>query len=293
MSSKSKLTKITPVIVTYNSSEHIGNLLDSLLTQRELIDKIVVVENNSPDKIETAKTIYSYSKTYKNLIEFHNLSKNLGFGASCNLGSRHVKTEYILFINPDTTVMHNSLTTLIQHAMETKSDIIGGKCIKEDGSLHRTVVRKPNLLVALFEFSNLGKLFNTLVGSDYFYYTDKKINTQKVDIKVDAVSGAYLMIKTISFKKLAGFDDNFFMYLEDVDLGVRANSAGMKVLYCPHSVINHIGGASSKNLYRIRHSAWYSSRKYYFKKHESLGVNIFIQMLYIAEEFMLKVRTKL
>ena len=91
-----------------------------------------------------------------------------------------------------------------------------------------------------------------------------------------------------AFIELDGFDENIFMYLEDVDLGKRASDLGMKVIFCPHSTIWHIGGASSYNKYKIRHQAWFDSRKYYFKKHFGLLINLIIQPLYTIEEFMLK-----
>jgi GT2 family glycosyltransferase len=150
-------------------------------------------------------------------------------------------------------------------------------------------VRKPNLNIGLFEFSNFGKLFKTERGHTDFYYLDNpKILKGSSDINVDALGGAYLMIRRDSFDKLNGFDEAFFMYLEDVDLSVRANNLGMKVIYCPHSIIKHVGGASSDNKYKIRHQAWFDSRKYYFKKHFGFLTNLIIQPIYTIEEFLLK-----
>lgn len=166
--------------------------------------------------------------------------------------------------------------------------IIGGKAIDYSGRIHNTVVRIPDLFTGLFEFSNLGKIFGVHRSHDKFYYKDTDVINLTSDSTVGAVSGAYLLVKKRVFNNLEGFDENIFMYLEDVDLCKRANDLGYKVMFCPHSKISHVSGASSTNKYRINHQAWFESRKYYYKKHFNFLVNFVIQPLYILEEYMLK-----
>jgi GT2 family glycosyltransferase len=279
------------VTVTYNSSAYIHRFLKSLKNHKHNIKDIVVVENNSNEKIRTQKIVEEFKHKNKDLeIKFIKNRSNYGFAKSCNQGSEITNGNYLLFINPDTEVEVNSLSTLQLHMEKTKADLIGGKVSKYGIGKHNTVVRKPNLKIGLLEFSNLGKLLGTKAGNRDFYYLDNnKVYNAKKDVLVDALGGAYLMVRREAFKKLGGFDESFFMYLEDVDLGVRANKMKMKVVYCPHSVIQHEGGASSKNKYKIRHQAWYDSRKKYFKKHFGALVNLIIQPLYTIEELLLKI----
>lgn len=288
---KKKIEKISAVIVTYNSSKFIQELILSLEKEAKLLDKIIIVENNSPDKNATKVVVNVLKSKYRN-IEFILSSTNIGFGAACNMGSKYVKSKYILFINPDTQLTSKALSALYSHAINHDADIIGGKCTKDSNVVHRTAVRKPDLLVGLFEFSNVGKLIRTSAGTNRFYYGEIDFFNLNEDIEIDAVSGAYLLAKRKSFNRLNGFDEKFFMYLEDVDLGVRAKEKNMKVIYCPHSNISHVGGASSKNKYHIRHDAWYFSRKYYFKKHFGLITNVILQPLYIIEEAVLRYRER-
>ncbi len=278
-------TKISIVIVTYNSSKNIYRLLDSLINNKQYINEVIIIENNSPDKHETEKEC----RKYKNKINLYFInSDNAGFGKSCNAGARKSDSSFILFLNPDTELQKDSLKILLQHMKKNEADIIGGKTINYEDKPHGSVVRFPTLFIGLFEFSNLGKLFNINSAHKIFYYEDQKILESKSDKPVDVVGGAYLLITRKAFIELDGFDENIFMYLEDVDLGKRASDLGMKVIFCPHSTIWHIGGASSYNKYKIRHQAWFDSRKYYFKKHFGLLINLIIQPLYTIEEFMLK-----
>ncbi len=283
------MEKISIVTITYNSANQIEQFLQSIWTEKEIIREIIFIENNSPEKYRT-KRIYDQYKNNEFAIKSKFLinKKNNGFGKSCNKGLKISKSKYVLFLNPDTKVKKDSLKILFRHMIEKQADIIGGSCLKKDKELHRTAIRAPNLTIGLFEFSNLGKILKINKGEEQFYYRERSMLDNKSDQSVDAVSGAYLLVRKDSFNRIGGFDEKFFMYLEDVDLGVRANKAGMNVLFCPHSEIWHVGGASSRNKYKIRHQAWFDSRKYYYKKHFGLFVNLIIQPLYIIEEFLLK-----
>lgn len=286
MKSKNPINIVT---VTYNSKDTIIPLLKSL-SNNVILSKIIIVENNSRDSAQTKRLVNGYIKNNGiHNIKFINNRNNDGFGKSCNLGAEQCNSDYILFINPDTVVGDSSIKILHNHAIRSSADIIGGKSTTFSGGQHLTVIREPNLNIGLFEFSNLGKLFHTERGhSDFYYLNEESVINAKQDVEVDALGGAYLMVKRSSFEKLNGFDEKIFMYLEDVDISIRAKQAGMKVIYCPHSMIKHIGGASSDNKYKIRHQAWFDSRKYYYRKHFGLFVNLIIQPLYSVEEFLLK-----
>ena len=288
--SSSQNKQLSIVTVTYNSSQHIVTLLKSLYKEKDLIKEIIIIENDSPDKKVTKININKFIAQNKALkIKFINNKSNDGFAKSCNAGARLSSGKYILFINPDTELTESSLKILLSHADNHGADIMGGMVRKNTHGRHNTVVRNPDFIIGLLEFTNLGKLFGTNYGHDKFYYIDTpRVYDAKNDVNVDAVGGAYILVKNSSFQLLRGFDERFFIYLEDVDLGVRANKMGLKVMYCPHSAILHEGGASIKNKFRIMHKAWYDSRKKYFLKHSNLTINMVIQVLFIIEEYMLK-----
>lgn len=287
---KNNLSIIT---ITYNSSNRIIRLLESLELEKKNIAEIIIIENNSPDSRDTKRKILLYEVNSLNKIKFINNKRNIGFGKACNIGVKNISSENILFLNPDCEIEYNSLGILLTHLSLNNADIIGGKTLNYSSQSHRSAFRAPNLSTGLFDFSNLGKILSIQGGTKHFYYGDKNILENKDDTKVGGVSGAFLLIKKKSFNLLNGFDKEFFMYLEDVDLCVRANKSGMKVIFCPHSKILHEGGASSKNKYRIRHTAWFDSRRYYYKKHFNTIANIIIQPVFLVEELLLKVFKKI
>lgn len=286
--------QISIVIVTFNSSISLPKLIKSIEKSNEYVSKIIVIENSSPDKIITRRVLKGLINKYRTLkIEYHENKINEGFAYACNQGANMAYSKYILFLNPDTILKRNSLKILLEHTVQGNYDIAGGQCKKIGSGIHSTAVRHPDLKIGLLEFTNVGKILHINEGNNRFYYKDKDIENSKIDTPVEAVSGAFLLIKKISFRKLHGFDERFFMYLEDVDLGHRAKILGMRVYYCPHSKIFHEGGASSKNKYRIVHKAWFQSRKYYYMKHHSVFVNLIIQPIFIVEELFLASRMRI
>lgn len=289
MSTPNNNSLATIVIVTYNSSGSINKLLKSLEKNKDNIDQVIIVNNYSQDIKKTISIINRYKR--KRVVNYvvHNTGKNFGFAKACNIGSHYSKTEYILFINPDAVLNSNSLETLQNHMANNNSDIIGGKCISLSGITHRTAVLKPDFIACMFELSNLGKILGTTIGAKHFYIDKKYLNGSE-DCSATAVSGAFMLVKSSVFKALNGFDERYFMYLEDVDLGIRARRMGFKVIYCPHSTIQHEGGRSSENKYKISHTHWYMSRKTFIKIHFNIIEYFILFILYNFEEFLLKIR---
>jgi len=278
---------ITVVIVSYNSSNNLICLFDSIIRQQYPLDKInvVVVDNNSNDISALKEIIKEYSLILHIKVIYR--TKNYGFASSSNLGAA-TANDRILFLNPDVVLRHNSIITLERHMISNRINIIGGKSINPSNkSIHKTVYKTVNFKIMLLEFCNIGKLLRL---NSYFYLNQ---NNLKSDVEVDGVGGAYLMIDLATFKKLMGFDKHFFLYLEDVDLCLRARSIGAVIGYCPHSIVYHIGGASSNNKHNISYEAWDHSREYFAKKHFKFPISIILIALYKIESILLSIRRSL
>ncbi|MFH2085812.1 MAG: glycosyltransferase family 2 protein [bacterium] len=278
---------ISIVTVTYNSSLIINRFLESISNQLDIKNiELIIIDNNSPDQHILKRIIQKHKKKHPDIsVTAIYKNDNLGFGVSCNYGALLSNYENVLFLNPDTILTRKSLSILLKDSQKNVADICGGMCIHMDSKdIHRTVFKKPTFQTMIFEFSNLGKILGI---SGQFYHNQLQIEKDQI---VDGVGGAYLLIKKNIFKQLGGFDRNIFMYLEDVDLCVRARRLGMKIVYCPHSVIQHVGGASSSNKYRIVQKAWFESREYYAKKHFSKIQSVILVTLYRVERFLLSIR---
>jgi len=246
------------LIVTYNSEKFIRHLIADL-SKSKVVNKILIYDNNSDDQ---TRLIIEKHKTNKVVTIFG--KKNIGFGQAMNILVKNSKTEYQILINPDTKLKNKAIEKIHKCAVKQKSDITGGAMIGEDGSVQRSFTRIPTSMTILFEFTNLKKIFPNNYWHKKFLYKD--VSYPKHSLEVGSVSGGYMLIKKSSFELLGGFDENFFMYLEDIDICKRAHQNNMKVIYCPNSRIFHSGGESSKNKHRIHYDAWDEARLWYIKK---------------------------
>jgi GT2 family glycosyltransferase len=206
------------VIVSYNSKQKLMACLASVISSMPDDCELIVVDNASSegnaDQIAT-----SFPETV--LIRSHT---NLGFAAGCNLGVRHAQSRYLVFLNPDTIVERGWLESMI--APLESDDSIG------------LVTPKILLLAAPDRLNTCGCDIHisglTLcrgIGRPRDYYP-------KID-EVGAVSGAAFAIRRELFDKLGGFDEDMFLYMEDIDLSWRARLAGYPSLYTPECTVMH------------------------------------------------------
>lgn len=287
------MQKITVIIVAYNSSRNIRDLIKSLQYSTKYVTNIIVIVNDSLDKVKTEKIIAHESTKSQIPIKLLKHS-NEGFGTSCNYATKHVRTSHILFLNPDTIPKNDAINILFEHHLHNHSSISGANLQNKDGKIETSISRFPNIYFGIFHLSNIGKIMHYESAKRKFLYQD--IDSRKLylrDSRVETVSGACMLISKSTFLQLNGFDENFFLYLEDVDLCYQAKKRGMNISFCPHAVVTHVGGASSNNKYRINQQAWFNSRKYYYKKNTNLMTNIIMLPLFVLEEIVLKIRSLL
>lgn len=268
--------QISIIVLTFNSEKWIKRCLTSI-TRNANRNEIIVIDNNSSDR--TIETIRKYSPKIKII----NNKKNLGFARGVNIGIKNTQGKYILLINPDSKTCPKAVENVVTCLTTNDADIAGAKLIRNN-EVHGSFVRKPNLLTGIFDYTNLRKI----IPGDYFhkkhYYLEQKF--PKKTKEVDAISGAFMLIKRDVFKRIGYFDENFFMYLEDIDFCTRAKQAGFKIIFCPNAVVYHHGGASSTNKHRTNYQAWSDSRRYYFLKHFSVMSNIIIQPIFILDDLI-------
>ena len=275
--------RISIIIVTFNSEKYIAKCLLSLIKSipSDNLCELIIIDNNSEDK--TIEIINKIIFTHNNIRLYIN-KKNFGFACAVNFGIKTAKkSKYFLLLNPDIIVNKSSITKLLLCAEKYNAGISGGSTYAVNGKENNSYFRFPNLLIGLFDFTNLRKFSRSDYWHKYFYYQDKDYS--KTDcFSVDIVTGGYMLIKTETIKKIGYFDERFFMYLEDVDYCNRAKKAGIKIVHCNSSKIIHVSGGSSKNKDGIRHSSWIWSRKIYFIKHYNFLANIIIQPIFLIDD---------
>jgi O-antigen biosynthesis protein len=251
------------IIVNYNVKEFLLNLLESIRKAAKNISmEIIVVDNASDDG-----SIEILTKKFKNVKLIAN-KKNVGFGAANNQAMEIAKGKYFLLINPDTIVREDTLTKMIEFFEETPNvGIAGCKVLNPDGTLQLACRRSfPGPWTSFTKVTGLSKLFP---NSRLFARYNLTYLNEDETYEVDAISGAFMMMKKEAYEKIGGFDEQFFMYGEDLDLCYRTQKACYKVFYVNSTEIIHYKGESTKRSSIDETKIFYEAMHLFVRKHFS------------------------
>ncbi len=220
------------VIVTYNSEEVVGDLLDSIPGALGDLDaNVIVVDNGSTDNTVELLLNRGDCKVI--------LSSNVGYAAGINRGvCEGSGAEAILVLNPDTRLYEGCIPLLYSALQLPGTGIVGPRMLSSDGTLYFSLRRNPTLLRAL-GLSHLKLPALSEIVQEAAVYEQPHV--------VDWVVGAVLMMTRECFDFLDGWDESFFLYSEETDFSLRATDHGLVTRYEPRSVVEHIGGGSGRN----------------------------------------------
>ena len=275
--------RISVIIVTHNSMPLLRDCLSSLKAAGRNIDyNIVLVDNNSADlSPSVARTLFPNMKILIN-------RENLGFAAACNQGAAAADGEFLLFLNPDVRVDEDGIENL--QAVFSAKDRIGWATARlryPDGTFQPTCRRMPAVHNILF---SRGSFFGSLMGGGRSSRTNRYTLPDYLDTTiVDAVSGTMVMIRRNLFSRVGGFDERFFMYMEDTDLSLRLTEAGYVNVFVPDAGGVHFWRRGS-NAGRVRR-IWYHhcSMWKYFRKHFHGRFLLVLLSLLLGVNFVLAV----
>ncbi len=224
--------KISVIIPRYAQEKWVLSCLKSLHSQTSAPYEIIIVDNNISDKINLSMV---------NDVKLIRPNKNLGFAKGINLGAKHASGNYLFFLNDDVTLSEDCIEIIKKYIYENPEiDII-----------------QPKILVARTKYiQTLGYCLHA---------SGIHSNIKTSDKKIVAPCGAAMIIKASTFRELKGFDEDYFMYGEDLELGWRATLCGYRIAICPSAIIYHdykIPNNPTK-LYYINRNRMYTILKTY------------------------------
>ncbi len=269
-------TMLSITIVNYNTGRLLKDCLDSIYRETTRVSfDIWVVDNDSQDNsIAIIKQYYPKVNVIEN-------RTNIGFAKANNMALSKSKTDYFLLLNPDTVIRDNAIEKVVKFMdRNPEVGIVGCRVLNEDGTLQLACRRSiPTPRVAFFRLSGLSRLFPNSK-------TMAKYNLTYLDIdkpcEVDAVSGAFLMIRRKVIEEIGKLDERFFMYGEELDWCLRAKKAGWTVMYYPDAEIIHYKGECSKSNSRKATFEFYRSMYLFHKKHFAENYNPVINIIIYA-----------
>jgi GT2 family glycosyltransferase len=228
---------VTVIIVTYQSSAFIGSCLNSLIQHAaDWVARIVVVDNGSTDQCEEVVRKFP-------TVSFQRMEANLGFGQAVNRGAADAATDYLLILNPDTICDAGTVAELA-HFLDYR--IQAGACGPfiqlPDGRVDRAARRGfPTPISALGYATRLDRLFPhwKFIGRYHCRWlpVDREVTTE-------ALSGCCMLVRRVAFHQVGGFDPDYFLFGEDIDLCWKLREAGWERWYVPAARLIHVKHAS-------------------------------------------------
>jgi len=274
------MTEISIVIVNYKSWYHLGKCLDSILNQKNVKHEIIVVDNNSNDN-----TINEFKAKYSSVKWIIN-SENLGFSRACNIGASNVKHDWVLFLNPDTEIPKNCFNSLMVKANKISDTIFSIKQLNEnnkDSYAYGTFLN-------MYTLNGIQRFFHRL-----FNGKTKSRLSRLTSFSPDWVSGSFLLIRKKDYDKLGGWDEDFWMYYEDMDICKRAKSFKINTLFYNEPYCYHFHGKSSRKDFKTKINSKVQvikSRLIYINKHFkgihakilsfSILLSVFIELIFMS-----------
>jgi GT2 family glycosyltransferase len=259
------------VIVNLNTRDFLRECLRSIYASRgDITYKTYLVDNCSSDG-----SVEMVCAEFPEIDCVERCDHNIGYPAANNVGLRAAgfggkETEpeirYALLLNPDTVLPPDALQQIIDFAdAHPWAGILGPKLVREDGSLDKACRRSfPSPEVSFYRLTGLARLFpnNPRFGT----YNLNHLNPDEI-AEVDAVVGAFMLIRADVIHEVGLMDESFFMYGEDLDFCYRAKQKGWKVLYYPAVTVLHYKGQSSKQRSRQATYHFYRSMYVFHRKH--------------------------
>ena len=267
--------KLSVIIVNYNTKEYLKECIRSILSNLKGVGhEIIVVDNASHDRsVEMLNKEFPKIKLIKN-------KKNIGFGKACNQGFKLSKGGFIFLLNPDTRLIDDSIVRMIRF-MEKNDILIAGPTITyEDGSIQHSAQPFPSLIFESARALGLrGKHLHVRWLSKKIlkgYFFASSIREPK---PTGWVSGGAMMIqRSVVDKKI--FDEDYFMYYEDVDFCWRMKQKGVQTWFLPFAhIIHHVKGSPQKS--SVEHEEFKSKLLFLKKSNGQVKYSIFLGFLFI------------
>ena len=234
---------ISVIMVSYMTGPALHEAMRSVMDDKDIFELILVDNGNTVAARQSIAKVVAKNDRIR-LLQGHG---NIGFGRACNYGAKLARGEYLLFLNPDALISEGAARNLADCGKSLTSPWIVGGMLKDVNGQEQRGGRRGRLtpLSALISFSPLHKLPFL-----------KSIHREKDPLpstpeKYATVSGACLMMDKNSFDRLGGFDEKYFLHVEDIDICKRSREAGGDVCFVPSATVMHYGSTSQVGRQRI------------------------------------------
>ncbi|MDG2519941.1 glycosyltransferase family 2 protein [Caulobacter segnis] len=264
-------TPVTPgvsvVMVVYRTGEALASSIDQVLAE-PMVDEFIIVDNGSDERDEQMLRTLERADPRVRLLQGHG---NVGFAKGANMGARAAGGRHVVFLNPDAFLQPDCVRSLVQALKGRPIPSLVGACvINEDGTEQRGARRgEVTPWTSLLSFGQLSRRFSSLKRYEIHRETTDPLPTATVP--TPTISGACFAMRREDFEALDGFDESFFLHVEDIDICWRARELGGEVLFQPAAKVVHLGHTSLKSPLFVEFHKGMGLARYFIKRAKSFG----------------------
>lgn len=234
------------IMVSYRTGPVLFESLAAVLAEPR-VSELIIVNHDNP-RADVYRLVDLDQEDPR--VTLINSGGNLGFSKGCNIGAAHANAARLLFLNPDTLLQPGAAATMIETLdRAAEPAVVGARITHLDGREQRGARRgELTVLSALSGFLGLSRFVPGL--RDIHREAEALPDAGEA---VPAVSGAAMMVSRAGFEALDGFDEAYFLHVEDLDLCRRARDAGGQVLFEPRAEVRHHGSTSQVSAFKVEH----------------------------------------
>lgn len=250
------------IIVSYNTRDILIDCIKSVIKNTKDVGyEIIVVDNGSKDG--SSEGIREIAKKYPQ-VGLVDAKSNIGFGRANNLGAKKATGEHLLFLNSDTLVFDNAIKESLDNLKKiANTGVYSCKLLNENKSVQASGGHFPtlgNVFAWQFFIDDL-PIIGSLISSFH-----PQLASYDRDKQMDWVTGAFMIVPKKAFDEVGGFDENIFMYTEEMELCFRLKKLGYKTVYQNSPAIIHLGGSSGGSVLALASEV--KNMIYFWKKHK-------------------------
>jgi GT2 family glycosyltransferase len=260
-------------MVVYMTGAALQAAIDGVLADPH-VDELILVDNGSTAEEEACLRAAAHDRRVR-LVSGHG---NVGFARGANLGARTARGDTLVFLNPDAFLQPGCVAALVEEIDgRAVPCIIGGRILNADRSEQRGARRgEITPLTALMSLSRLARLAPALRRFEVHWENDA--SPYEV-AEVPTISGACFCMRRADFAAVSGFDEGYFLHVEDVDLCWRVRRAGGAVLFHPKAEVIHLGHTSQSHPLKVEFHKGVGLARYFRKRADGFGARVLAILL--------------
>lgn len=271
---------VSVVMVVYRTGEALAQSIKHVLAE-PLVDEFIIIDNGSSPQDEDMLRSLALTEPRVVLKQGHG---NIGFARAANMGASTGGGEYIVFLNPDANLQPGCVAALVTAFKgQPTPTIVGARVLNVDGSEQRGGRRgEVTPISTVLSFGQLTRRYPKLAGFEIHRENEP---VPRGPVPMPTISGACFAMRRCDFEALSGFDEGYFLHVEDIDLCWRARRAGGKVLFQPKAQVVHLGHTSLEHPVKVEFHKGVGLTRYFIKRADSL--QLFAAAVLLAPAIML------